>query len=343
MTVCPRAVRFLCLTALYALVLAALTLLNRTGIDRWWFGALNLYLPQMLWALPGVLLVLYALCKVRRLVWAPLLCIAWVLGPIMGFCWHYTSSPEPPESVTVRVMTCNVKQGRRDIYSLKQDIVRNSPDVVLFQNAEGVLNGPLGDFFREWNVRTHGRYLIASRHPLGEAEIRLAPYLGENHTCLRCRLMLGPETVTLYDIYFQSPREGLSAFILPGGLSSAVGKVERNMEARVSQARSIGELVKKEEGPVIVTGDLNSADSSRACKALRGAGLHDAFAEGGTGYGYSYGHYFLTFLPERLRFSWLRIDHIMMNSGLRTNSSWTGSGAGSDHRPVFADLVFRRP
>ena len=154
-----RTLLLLSLTALYAGVLAALTLVNRSGIDRWWLGAVNLYIPQILWALPGVCLVLSALCWDRRLVWAPLLCIVWVLGPVMGFSWH-NSAPKQPGSLTVRVMTCNVKHGNRDVFALINDIVNNSPDVVLFQNAEGVLKGPLGDFFREWHVRTNWKYLI---------------------------------------------------------------------------------------------------------------------------------------------------------------------------------------
>lgn len=41
----------------YISILAALTVLNRLGADRWWYGALNLYLPQAVWAAPGMLLV----------------------------------------------------------------------------------------------------------------------------------------------------------------------------------------------------------------------------------------------------------------------------------------------
>ncbi len=36
----------------YLVILAALTIMNYSGADRWWFGALNLYLPQAAWAVP---------------------------------------------------------------------------------------------------------------------------------------------------------------------------------------------------------------------------------------------------------------------------------------------------
>lgn len=79
-------VRFFTLTCAYGAILGALTLLNLVGADRWWFGTVNLYLPQAAWAAPGVLLVALSLAIARHRARAPLLCIAWVLGPIMGFC-----------------------------------------------------------------------------------------------------------------------------------------------------------------------------------------------------------------------------------------------------------------
>jgi endonuclease/exonuclease/phosphatase family metal-dependent hydrolase len=33
----------------------------------------------------------------------------------------------------------------------------------------------------------------------------------------------------------------------------------------------------------------------------------------------------------------------MMNSQLRTQRCWIGTGMASDHRPVIADLVLQRP
>jgi len=97
---------FLILTCFYGAILASLTVLNRFGADRTWFGALNLYLPQIVWATPGVLLTVLSLKVARQWVWAPLLCVAWVLGPVMGFCWAIQGPTGP---VDVRVMTWNVK------------------------------------------------------------------------------------------------------------------------------------------------------------------------------------------------------------------------------------------
>ena len=336
---------FLAATCSYGAMLVAVTILNRFGADRWWFGALNLYLPQIVWVAPGVLLTVLSLTMARRWIWVPLLCIAWVLGPIMGFCWS-TQGP-PAGGPFLRIMTWNVKYGGNNKitqWAIADYINETGPDVVLLQDAGGLLHGPIGRFFRHWNVRSFGQYVVVSHLPLEEAEVRSIPFFGQTHTCLRCRLHIGTKTLILYNVHFESPREGLGAFRevrrQPWYLPSAVKQLEENVEARVSQAQALRELIMQEREPVMVVGDLNSPDASLACALLREAGLHDAFAEGGRGYGYTYGHFLLrTRLPWHGA-SWMRIDHIMLSSELRSRGCRAGTYRYSEHRPVIADVVF---
>ena len=78
------------------------------------------------------------------------------------------------------------------------------------------------------------------------------------------------------------------------------------MGRRVNQAQVLRKILAGEKGPVLVAGDLNSPDASLLGAGLREAGFHDAFAEAGKGYGYSYGHQLLKHrLP--LNLSWMRI------------------------------------
>ena len=342
------AVWFLTATGAYGAVLTAVTMLNWVGADRWWFGALNLYLPQIVWAAPGVLLTVLALKAARRWVWAPLLCVAWVLGPIMGLCWG-TQGPPSAGDPSLRIMTWNVKYGGHS--KIRQLLISDyideiGPDVVLLQDAGGLLNGPIGHLFRHWNVRSSGEYIIASKLPLEEVEVRSIPFLGENDTCLRARLHVGAKTLILYNVHFWTPRYGLGAFRevrrQPWYLPSAVQELENNVEARLSQARALQELIRQEREPVVVAGDLNSPDASLACATLREAGLHDAFAEGGRGYGYTYGHSLLRRTLPWHGASWMRIDHIMLSSQLQSRACRAGAGNHSEHRPVIADVVFRR-
>lgn len=339
----------LCLLFAYGTILLALTILDRIGADRWWFGALNLYLPQAVWALPGLFLAVFTLIKARRWTWAPLLCMVWVAGPLMGFCLSLTAVPDPPGSLPLRVMTWNAKYGSHGILAtlaLMYDIDRNKPAVVLFQDADGMLNGPLGEYFSTWNVRSSGQYIIASRLPLGELQVLRMSFSGEEHTCVRTQVQVGVTAITLYNVHLQTPRWGLNAFRAtrrkPWFLPKAIQQFENNVEARLTQVRTLQDYVRQEQGPVIVAGDLNSPDASQVCTTLRGIGLHDAFAEGGTGYGYTYGHFLLQHRVPGFNLSWMRIDHIMMSSQLLSRRCRTGTGQASDHRPVIADLMLRR-
>ncbi|HOP39741.1 MAG TPA: endonuclease/exonuclease/phosphatase family protein [Geobacteraceae bacterium] len=337
----------------YLAILAALTILNRLGADRLWFGALNLYLPQVVWALPGILLAALTFKVARRWTWLPLLGIAWVLGPLMGFCWPLNTPSASSGNVPLRIMTWNVKYERHDNLShlaLRYEIERCNPTVVLLQEAQGLLNGPLGDYFSTWNVRSSGQYIIASRMPLGELRVIPIPFPGEGstcpgikHTCLRTQLRIGGTVVVLYNVHFETPRWGLNAFRAvtrnPLNLPKAMQQLEHNVAARLAQVQTLRENVRQEQRPVIVAGDLNSPDSSLVCKTLRALDFHDAFAEGGKGYGYTYGHDLLKHRVPTLNLSWMRIDHIMMSSRLQSRDCWTGTGKASDHRPVIADLV----
>ena len=335
----------LLLTFSYGAILAAVSALNHFGADRWWFGALNLYLPQAVWVVPAVLLMLFSLMVARDWIWMPGLCALWVLGPVMGFCWSLHAPPEPTGTLSVRIMTCNAKYGHHDVAALTGDIARYGPDVVLLQDAGGSLNSPLGDYFGKWDVRSFGQYVIASRLPLSGAEVRWISLPGEKQPCLRCLLHIGAAAITIYNVHFQSPREGLNAFRTarkrPWYLPEAIQQLGNNAEARLAQARAIRDFVRQEQGPVIVAGDLNSPDTSQVCVTLRDAGLHDAFSEGGKGYGYTYGHFLLQHRLPWLQLSWMRIDHIMMSAQLQSWRCLTGSGNVSDHRPVIADLVLK--
>lgn len=336
----------LTLTLILGILLATITVMNRLGADRWWLGALNLYLPQAIWSVPGILLALALFMVNRRWTWAPLLCVAWVFGPVMGLCWPLKTSPEPAD-IKLRVMTCNMKFGQHDISALFADIEKHHPDVILLQDATRLFETSYREFFRSWQVRHYGQFVIASRLPLEDAKIegRNFPGLADNQFFLRCRLRIAGTEVTVYNVHFQSPREALSevwwGVNRPRFYGYASNQLGNNAKTRLTQANSIRNHILQEQGPIIVAGDFNSPDVSLVCATLRSAGLRDAFAEGGKGYGYTYGHFLLSRRFPLLRFSFIRIDHIMMSSPFQTVRSWTGTAAASDHRPVFADLVLQ--
>jgi hypothetical protein len=283
----------------------------------------------------------------RQWVWVPLLCVLWSLGPVMGFCWSLSEPAEAVGTPVIRVMTWNTKYGGgKNARLLVEEIIRENPDIVLLQDSRATLYGLLGRYFSKWNVDSFGQYVVASRFPLISKEVFWAAYPGGKWPLLRYRLLIGPETVSLYNVHFSSPREGLSSFSLarqrPQFLPQAIRRIDNNAEERLSQARALREFIRQEQGPVIVAGDLNSTSASLSCLVLQESGLRDAFDEGGRGYGYTYGHFLLRNRFPWLNLSWMRLDHIMMSSHLQSRRCWTGTADASDHRPVIADLILKR-
>ena len=338
----------LILTGVYAIILGAIAVFNWLGPDRFWLGALNLYLPQVMWALPGLVLAFLMYRADRSWIWLPLLCVLCVLGPIMGYKWPLPSAKAEAAGFSVRVMTWNIKYGKHDLMPLIDEVARCQPDIIFFQDAVDATPGPLADYFSKWQVRNQGQYLIASRYPLSEAEVFDLPSSdNRKDNFLRCRMRIGSEEVSLYNVHFRTPRRSLNAFRKvkkgPWYIPRAIERFNNNVTTRLVQARTVAGYLADEKGPVIVAGDLNSPDASMVCGTLRDAGLHDAFAERGRGYGYTYGHLLFKRRLPWLRVSWMRIDHIMASSGFLGQRCWVGTGKASDHRPVIADFILKYP
>jgi endonuclease/exonuclease/phosphatase (EEP) superfamily protein YafD len=317
----------------YAAGLALLTWGNAAGPERWWWSSLNLYLPQWLWALPGLALLAAAGARQRRWACLPALGIAWVAGPLMGLCWPAPrAEPVRPGAVGVRLMTYNVKWARRST-AIVREIAAARPDVLLLQDARPVLETEVAAALRGYSILQRGQYLVASRFPLETPEVRPFPGVPGRSTSFqyfRCRARVGAAVVSVYNVHLLTPRAGLLAVRHEG--DAGLGDLESNTAARLFQAAVLAEALREERGPVLLGGDLNAPVQSMVCRALAGAGLADAFSAAGRGYGYTYGHLL------RLRHSYLRIDHLMTSPHWEVLDCWTGGADGSDHRPVIADL-----
>lgn len=87
--------------------------------------------------------------------------------------------------------------------------------------------------------------------------------------------------------------------------------------------------------PTIVAGDLNASPFTRSYRALLGAGLRGAHESVGRGLAPTWPNGLMPFPP-------MRLDHILVTHDIDVVDAREGVGAGSDHRPVIADLVVTR-
>jgi vancomycin resistance protein VanJ len=328
-----RATRWiLSFTIVHLAVLGGVELLNWIGPEKWWASGVNLYIPQWSWGLPGLFLTAAAIRYCRKWVWLPFLSLIWVAGPIMGFCWGSPEEKNPPRgSVRLRVMTYNIKYGRKWPEAIAAQIVRQDPDIMVIQDVGLSQSGIVGKVLKDRIVKVSGPYLVASRYPVEDLIAGHSSIEGLSHTYIRTRINVRGTFVNLIDVHFVTPRAGLNA--VREESAQGLDELRQNIQSRLIQADHIASLLGSIKGPVILAGDLNAPVQSLVCRKLMDAGLRDAFSVAGRGYGYTYGHSF------RLRHSFMRIDHIMANDALKIQKCWVGEKEGAEHRPVIAELI----
>ncbi|MBC7529827.1 MAG: endonuclease/exonuclease/phosphatase family protein [Chthonomonadaceae bacterium] len=320
-------------TVFYLLFLVALAYAGYTGPERWWWTSLNLYLPQWIWAIPGVALILLYLLVRWRWVGIPLLLTLWVITAQMGFVFHLSSpSPDLTKGTKLRLMTYNIKAGRIDnMNSILEDIRESKPDVILFQEAHRGNVDIMRQTLYGWNVEAIDQYLIASQLPITKAEMKTLTSGDVRLNAMRCTLTVHNKPVTVYTVHLHSPRSGLVTSLHAARRSQEA--VTDNTDLRLNQAKLLADYLRKEATPMILTGDLNAPVQSEVCQELEDIGLRDAFSAAGRGYGYTYGQF-----VKVIHMPYLRIDHIMLSADWTILKSWPGNKEGSEHRPVFADV-----
>lgn len=328
--------------ALLLAAVTALTLAQRVAaVDPWWIE-LSRYLPYPAVAAPA----LVALLLSAGLGWRwRLACVA-VLGLVatltMGLVW----SRPAPGPATVRLMTYNVKaikasQRSGGYDALAREVALQDPDILVMQDAGGLLagragvDGPPGSLFGLGRVVAYDQYLIASRLPMHDCRTGRAADVGY----LRCLVDTGGAVpLDLVTVHFESPRTGLNA-TRRDGLDGTL-EWRRNYGERLAQSRALAaglgaatDATPDGRRGLVIAGDLNAPEASPVVRTLLGLGLRDAFSAGGRGYGFSYGQ------ALRVGFSFLRIDHILVGPGIGVVDCRVGHGGPSEHRPVIADLA----
>ncbi len=260
---------------------------------------------------------------------ASLILLLWVAVPLMGFEWH---SPKPVPDVPgikLRLMTYNVKGGRRDAAAIVSDIAKFKPDVILMQDQQGVLQGIVGAYLHSWHVEDDYQFVVASRRfPISPLRTQITDDSPDEHCCVSFHLLVNGKPITIYDVHLRSPRFGLDAI--------AHGQVDRMVQdarRRLEQAKRLQHYLKHEKvETLIATGDFNSTNWALALRKQIDLGLKDSFTVAGRGYGYTYGQYTPLHMPV------MRIDHVLVGNRWKVLNVQVGNTIGSDHAPVIADL-----
>jgi len=315
----------------YLVLLCLLWAATRLLAEQQWLTNLLLYFPQVAYAAPAALtLPLAVATRNGRAVLVNLLALGMVAGPLMGFNIPLGTGPETGRggSARVRVMAYNIQGALEGFDLISEQVARFEPDVVIFSEARGwgrdrKIRAQLADEFRGWSWLQGGDVYIASRWPMISQDKAPLMRSGDREK-VRAEVEAPFGRFHVVGVHFYTAVRGESLVRrrrqLPDYLRSTA-------EVRRHQTDDLLDWTAKLKGPVILAGDFNTPPSGRIYGSLRQR-YADAFQNRGWGWGYTY--------PARLPL--LRIDHIFHTSDWRTVDAAVGARAGSDHRPVFAEL-----
>ena len=315
---------------------AALAWGYRQGPEHFWLFSLVEYAPFPIFVFPFLVLVAASFLAGRVWVVLALAGLAFIATEEMDLEVHAGESG----SNRIRVLTFNVKdyltaKQAMGLEDIANEIARHNPDIFVLQDARSLQEDRIDAafdhaLFGDRQKYTFGQYVIASRFPIHDCRNGWISFRDEPHTYAACVVSAYGREIDLVTTHFMTPRFGLEAMRF--NPVRGVREWMENVSDRMTQATLLATDIRGLTRPVIVAGDLNAPVSSLVVRTLLDTGLRDAFSVAGLGYGYTWGH------SLRFRFSFLRIDHILVSRAFRVATSFVGNAAGSAHRPVIADL-----
>jgi vancomycin resistance protein VanJ len=166
-------------------------------------------------------------------------------------------------------------------------------DVVALNEAEGLPRAAMGEGWHHWEAPT---FVLASRYPLERRRVWHGRHAHALHAAVRSE---PPLSILLVDV---APRMSNGRWRSLGALAA--------------------ELPAFDPAPDLIVGDLNTPPHAASFGLLLDAGYAEVYRAHGAGPGYTWPSY----LPL------MRIDHVLVRTGVRVLAHESGFWWGSDHR-----------
>ena len=236
----------------------------------------------------------------------------------VGPCYALSrTAPRGADSKSISFYIVNVKLENEQIDEIINGIELEDADVVFLQEIteqwKVLLGRELGETYRHVCMYPdedgYGRGVL-SKLPLFDGKI---VDLGENASpCLVVKTKVLDHTLTVFGVQLTSATNG------------------ERQAARDEELAELTELVKGTDGLVAVLGSVAASTWSPALKKLQAdTGLLDARK------GFGVQPTWPTYLPGLQ----IPIDHCLLGEGITATSVRRGSACGSDHYPLFVEVV----
>lgn len=270
----------------------------------------------MLVALP---LLLYAFFFRRWILMVPTLVLS-----VVAVLWLWSDAsllggPSPGFGPKVTVVTANINAANADPVSAFDQLAAAEVDLILLQEITPEAMASLAtsawwtQYPHQVNDARDGYYgsVILSRLPL-RGEVLWV----DGWPMTEAWVDLDGHEVRVINVHVVAPLSNSS--------------VER-WKAQLFELGLIGDST---QAPLIMAGDFNATRQHGPLQDLYALGFEDAFLEAGRGIG-------ATWPNGRTGISLLRLDRIFMSDDFQAITARELDPAGSDHRPVFAELELK--
>lgn len=289
-----------------------------------------LYAPLIL------LLPLALLSRARPAIAATLAVLALFLITYLPFFLPRSGSAPALAGAPITAMTFNLGAFRSSGEQLARAIESADADIVAVQElipatAAGLREGLAGCYpyqVIDTHLATSG---LLSRYPILESAW-FQP-AGRGRPALHATLDVDGVPIQVIVVHLQPPGIDWS-----DRLPLPVGVDDHDAQAQVSDIATRAAAL---PGPVLVLGDFNLSDQSRAY-TLMVASLHDAFREAGWGFGHTFPNN-VEIAGIRVPQPLIRIDYVFHNDALYARQASVGCLGGSDHCYVVAELDRMQP
>jgi len=214
-----------------------------------------------------------------------------------------------------KIVSFNVQKSNRRYGLVREFLRREAADIIILQEVNAAWKGELEVLSEEYPYRfihaSETFYGLALFSKIPWEKVEYLPFAETSGTpIIKGRFMLGNRFFTFLGTKTFPPTSGPCA------------------ARRAQQLSKLGEIAEKIEGPLILAGDFNATSWSRAFATFQQKSRQQWNGGGQT-----------PSWPSLLGWAGIKIDHIMVNSGLSMQSLSSGPNVGSDHLPVIAVVV----
>lgn len=297
--------------------------------DRYWpLAILNTGAEYL--ALPLIPLAIMSVLSARRALLLGLLAF-----PTLVFGWFYGALFLPrwqaaPSGARLTAMTYNVLYSNHDFEALAASIRAAQPDLIGFEelteaHAEALpallaADYPYAALSQDTGPMGAG---LMSRFPIETSEAFSLP---PRNLAMRAVVNMDGRRLRVYVVHL-SPNN-----LLDFELSQAPALAVERYAARKGETEQLQAELAALDLPAIMLCDCNLTDTSAAYATLR-AVAGDSFGEAGWGLGHSLQTLWSPVPVQRIDYVWHRHEFYAAAAGV-------GEPGGSDHRPVWAELVW---